>query len=107
MVNILKDKLVKSRKPHRCWMCGRVFPVGTEMHYQVNTYEERLNTVYTCVTCQELLSHFQIEDACDGFEEYFITETLDAVDFKGTPEEYLELKRAERLAKMKFNENSV
>lgn len=103
-MDILKDKIVKIRKPHKCLMCGRDFPAGTQMNYQVNTYEG-FCTVYTCTTCSELRAHIELEVWEEGFTENCVSEELDAFNFKGTPEEYLEIKRAERRAKQEKNGN--
>ena len=97
-MDILKDKTVKIRKPHKCLMCGRTFPAGTQMNYQVNTYDG-FCAVYTCKTCDELRVHIEVDPIEMCFTQDCVTEELDAFNFKGTPEEYLAIKRAERIAK--------
>jgi len=57
----LSDKIVKTRKPHICFACGRKFPAGTKMTRQVNDYDG-IQSVYSCLTCQELM---------DNYSEYF------------------------------------
>ena len=32
-MDVLTQKLVKTRKPHTCFGCGRVFPAGTRMEF--------------------------------------------------------------------------
>ena len=105
-MDILKDKTVTTRKPHKCLMCGRVFPAGTQMNYQVNTCDG-LCAVYTCNTCMELRDHIEIDVWEEGFTENCVTEEMVDFNFKGTPEEYLELKRAERRAKQAKKNNDL
>jgi len=33
-VDVLRQKWVKTRKPHQCYGCLREFPSGTQLHYQ-------------------------------------------------------------------------
>lgn len=106
MCNILSDKLVKIRKPHKCLMCGRDFPAGTSMHYQVNVFDNRINSIYTCTTCQELILDIELNQDY-MWEAGCVVEELDAFNFKGTPEEFLEIKRAERKAKLEKKNGNI
>ncbi len=54
-MDIISNKIVKIRKPHRCFACGRKFEKGAMMNCQVNTYDG-IMAVYSCLTCQELMS---------------------------------------------------
>jgi len=57
-MNILSDKIVKTRKKHNCCACGRVFEKGTQMRTQVNTMDG-IQTWGECPTCTELLSKYR------------------------------------------------
>ena len=54
-MNILSDKIVKTRKKHMCNACGRMFEKGTKMRTQVNTFD-KIATWRECPTCTELLN---------------------------------------------------
>lgn len=87
---IISDKEVKIRKTHRCLMCNRKFEVGTVMHNQVNKYDE-IASIYTCLTCQDLLKFFEPND--EGiYEPDMLSEEMYSDNFGGTPEEYLAFK---------------
>lgn len=55
-MDIISDKVVKTRKPHICYACGRKFEKGTTMNCQVNKHDGDINAVYSCETCKELLT---------------------------------------------------
>ena len=78
-MDILSDKIVKTRKKHNCCACGRVFDKGTQMRTQVNTLDG-LQTWRECPTCQELLSTHR---------EHFEDES-DRICYSGCVSEYLE-----------------
>jgi rubredoxin len=87
-MDILSDKIVTTRKKHRCSACGRIFEAGTKMRTQVNT-SDGLQTWRECPTCQELLSKHRSKFE-DDYEhlcyEFCVNEVLE----KGqTPEELL------------------
>jgi len=87
-MDILSDKLVITRKKHRCSACGRVFEKGTKMQTQVNT-GDGIQVWRTCPTCTELLTKYwsKFEDDYDHIcYEFCVNEALE----KGqTPEELL------------------
>jgi len=67
-MDILKDKIVKIKQSRRCFACARKFEVGTRMKMQVNTYTGIPGSVYTCLTCNDLLrkhkqAFFDYEDS--------------------------------------------
>jgi len=63
-MDILSDKIVITRKKHRCSACGRLFENGTKMRTQVNTFDG-IQTWRECPTCTELLSEYR-----SHFEDY-------------------------------------
>jgi hypothetical protein len=89
---ILRDDLIITRKPHKCFSCGRLFPKGTEMRLQVNNYDNKINNIHTCKTCKEIITYLVPDPYMDDvLEEGYLDYYLD----KGqTPEDLLnELKQ--------------
>jgi len=87
-MDILSDKIVKTRKPHKCGACSRMFPAGTMMRTVTGIYDG-IDTWRECPTCQILLSKFP-EKFDNGFREF----DVDCVDIElqedQTPEQLLE-----------------
>lgn len=50
----VKDKIVLTRKEHRCFACWRKFPPKTSMNYNVSISDDGLYDCYSCPTCQLL-----------------------------------------------------
>jgi hypothetical protein len=88
MNDILSDKIVITRKRHKCSACGRPFEKGTKMRTQVNTFDG-IQTWRECPTCIELLSTHR-----SHFEDYDGTCYMNCVDevceSEQTPEQLLE-----------------
>jgi hypothetical protein len=92
MIEILLDKLVKIRKPRRCFACQRSFEIGSEMRRQVNKFDGDLGTVYSCNTCDTLMKNHKAEfiDESEGvFPECCVRERFHEYKVKN-PEELLE-----------------
>lgn len=86
-MDILSDKVVITRKKHKCSACGRLFDKGTKMRTQVNT-SDGIITWRECPTCQKLLdkfrSHFENHDhTCYEFC------VCDMLNNDQTPEDFL------------------
>ena len=65
-MDILSDKIVITRKNHRCSACGRLFEKGTKMRTQVNT-SDGIQVWRECPTCAELLNtHSLLFEDYDG-----------------------------------------
>ena len=48
------EKIVKTRKPHECCVCGKEFPKGTEMVMQSTVIDgEGWRNCYICLPCIE------------------------------------------------------
>jgi len=89
-MNILRDKIVKTRKKHNCDACGRLFEKGTMMRTQVNTYDG-IGTWRECPTCMELLSKYRSHFA-DEYDYIFHSDCVGIVLDRGqTPEELLSM----------------
>lgn len=46
-------KVVKTRKPHRCWGCCKTLPKGTLMHKETRFEDGSPNHFYTCQPCED------------------------------------------------------
>ncbi len=87
-MDILSDKVVTTRKDQMCNACGRIFPAGTKMRTQVNTYDG-IRTWRECPTCYQLLiKHPEYFEGDDGlFNEGCV---LGSLERGQTPEQLLE-----------------
>jgi hypothetical protein len=52
MNQVLREKLVTTRKEHQCWGCLKVFPAQTQMLLQAVLNEGSVSNEYTCKDCQ-------------------------------------------------------
>lgn len=51
-------KHVKTRKPHVCFLCGRVIEAGKEALYESGKYDGDFFSRYTCKDCEPLTDRF-------------------------------------------------
>lgn len=63
----LTQKLVKTRKPHTCFGCGRRYPAGTTMEFAAIADGGTVNNSYLCETCMEVVAEISNES---GYFEY-------------------------------------
>jgi len=86
-MDILSDKIVKTRKPHICSACLRRFEAGSRMRRQVNV-EDEIVSWYECETCIQLLSRHRgyFEDEYNYAWMGCVNNTLDRDQ---TPEDLL------------------
>lgn len=94
-MDFIRNSTVKIRKPHRCFACGRDFPVGTKMNCNVNADGGRIYSMYACETCEILMNEYSnyFDDACGIFYEDCVGDYLfydDETGVKKTPEELLD-----------------
>lgn len=67
MSKILDSRLVKTRKPHKCFGCDRTFPAGTIMELSTVADDTEFFSSYLCDTCQEIARDFEDgEEFCSG-----------------------------------------
>lgn len=55
MTDVLKNKLVITRKPHRCYGCDRMIPKGAEMTLQEGVNAGTWYRIYWCAVCVEVI----------------------------------------------------
>ena len=56
---VISEKRVKTRKPHRCWGCGRLIQPGNYMDRTVSTRDGVIEATYWCLVCIEVMSRYQ------------------------------------------------
>lgn len=66
-MEILRQKKVTTRKPHKCWGCTHEFIKGTSMEYVVHVERRELTASYWCIDCQKILSEMDAYDKDQGF----------------------------------------
>lgn len=55
MCDVISTATVKTRKPHRCWGCTKLYPVGTKMDRIVSKDAGEIGTAYWCDECNKTL----------------------------------------------------
>jgi hypothetical protein len=60
------SKIVKARKPHKCYECRREIPVGAQYEYVAGKYDGDFFTHKTCLVCAEIRDSF----SCGGGVQY-------------------------------------
>jgi hypothetical protein len=90
-MNLLEQKIVKTRKEHECFACTRSFAKDSKMELQVLTDCSGIWSVYVFETCQVLLKKFGDLFEFDGCFPYAcVNEGMSYVEFKSeTPEDFL------------------
>jgi hypothetical protein len=73
-MDVLTQKLVKTRKPHTCFGCGRAFPAGTSMEFSTIADDGTVNNSYLCKTCVDVVDQISSEY---GYFEYGFGELRD------------------------------
>ena len=57
-MRIISDKRVKTRKPHVCWGCNTLEPIGTIMLAIAQADGGTVNTTYWCMTCMTYMARY-------------------------------------------------
>ena len=67
-MELVREKRLITKKSHKCFGCGREFPKGTDMKYEVWADDGSAYNSYLCETCCELVSDHAREFG--GYFEY-------------------------------------
>ena len=67
-MNVLRHKLVKTRKPHNCWGCCKKMPKGSDMWANTSA-EDVIYTVHWCLVCNSILEEHgsEMDPYNDGY----------------------------------------
>ncbi len=68
-MDIVSDKKVKTRKPHKCWGCAEDIPVGRTVTCVTSVDGGEIATVYWCDRCEKFLTTIDHEEDGWGFGE--------------------------------------
>ena len=55
-MTVIDQATVRTRKPHRCWGCGRLYGPGTDMRTTVTADGGRLTRAYWCPICMTVMA---------------------------------------------------
>jgi len=76
-MEVLQNKVVKTRKKHNCWGCAKEFPTGSKLTYTVSVDGGDFADAYWCDVCDEFmagLEWYELEDIHYGglldYDEY-------------------------------------
>lgn len=71
MADILRWEARKTRKPHRCWGCHKVYPAGSRLVNAAYTDGGSVFDCFWCTVCEEYMRrHFRSGDECGEGEIY-------------------------------------
>lgn len=107
----ISNKIVTIRKPHKCFGCYRKFEKGEGMRSQTCKYEGSIYKVYSCQTCDTLMTEFEgffLDTEERMFPEGCITQIY--YDYKvNNPEDLLIKLREQRyeLGRTKENRENI
>ena len=97
IVFLSEVKVRKTKKDHRCFGCCEVIPAGSEAHVHNLSDSGQAYSLYLHPACAEIIREIESSDYDDdGIFEGAVNAWLDGIDFEGTPEEYLNYRRAQR-----------
>lgn len=65
-MDILFDKIVKTRKEHSCWGCGEKFEKGVGLRHVKNVDADTINASYWCRVCDATVEQHR-DDYDDGY----------------------------------------
>lgn len=63
----VREKEVKTRKPHQCIGCLETYPKGSLLLYRAYVFDGEFQTDYLCDNCVKALGDMDSSDMEDGF----------------------------------------
>ena len=85
MADCLKAKIIKTRKPHKCWGCAREFPSGSTLEVNECVDNGDFHRAYWCETCRTVIDEWSYPE----------NEEVSMGDVKDCDSDYWETTRAE------------
>jgi len=67
--SILREKLVKARKQHKCCECGNTIEIGDEYEYVFGVWDGESSQFHTCEKCSDLRASLQAVGFCVPYQE--------------------------------------
>ncbi|MBS3937528.1 MAG: hypothetical protein KGZ50_02985 [Peptococcaceae bacterium] len=65
---LIREKIVKTRKDHRCFGCCEKIPAGSEVHAEICAGDGGIYTLYFCEVCWMFMNENRdLCEDCDGF----------------------------------------
>lgn len=62
----LREKIVKTRKSHKCWGCAEEYPTGSAMLSVTGAEDGTVATTYWCPVCEDYMrNYFEEGDDCE------------------------------------------
>ena len=89
-MSTLFDKIVKTKKPHQCFMCKRVIESGHYMRTVTIAEDGNVYRNYSCGTCELISQTIDLADNDGLLWDECVLEAMSDDRFTGTPEEFLE-----------------
>ena len=66
-MDIVRAKVVETRKLHNCWGCTKELPIGSKIQAVTSVDDNMINTVYWCDDCREYMDTLESIDTQFGF----------------------------------------
>ena len=97
IVFLSEVKVRKTKKDHRCFGCCEMIPTGSEVNVHILFDSGQAYALYLHPACAVIIREIESDVYDDdGIFEGAVNAWLDGIDFEGTPEEYLNYRRAQR-----------
>ncbi|MGE5437503.1 MAG: hypothetical protein ACM3O3_09780 [Syntrophothermus sp.] len=71
-----RNKIVKTRKDHKCAFCSSVIPKGFNAEYNCGLYEGDFHSFYICEFCNKFIEEYNC-DLSEGFDSRELYEQMD------------------------------
>ena len=89
MTDIIEEiEVKKTRKPHMCFGCLEIIPVGSPAHLCVSSDTGTICRSYTHAACETIMRLIDTYGD-EGLDEGCVRDELMDKGFEGTPEEYV------------------
>lgn len=66
-MDILQNKIITTRKPHKCWGCAEEFPSGSKLRKYVAVDNGEFQASYYCPDCDERVTEIDDYVLQEGF----------------------------------------
>lgn len=77
MSNLHNEKIVKTRKDHKCLTCDSIIPKGIKAHYCSGIYDGEFYNYYRCEFCNKIYEIDKNIDTSDGISSCDTQENIE------------------------------